>query len=322
MEGGAHERRVPKWLARAIGVVTILIVVVFVMIAFRSSKPDEAPAGEATAEEEIDPTQIAADTASGDFLSCTDCHGDLDRSLTNGSYADKLLTYTHKMHFAKGVSDCTNCHPLPAHEPDKTNPPTMGRCFMCHGTAKSSIAPGTCETCHPANSPAVPTTHLKGNWIKDHPESALEAPFECATCHAQSFCESCHGLAEIPHPEGWNEAIHIQTFFDEGIEVCRNCHLVPATPEEAMTLKGRDFCDKCHHDFGGPKDKPWIKYHPEVVKEGQAQPCFECHNPSTCATCHVSGKLNLSADQANFTGLGEAPASTPTEASPTAESEP
>ena len=313
MEGAPQERRIPKWLARSIGVAAVIVVVILVSIAFRSSGPDARPEA---AEESPDLVQIAAE-ASADFISCTDCHGDPDRSLTNGSRADQLLTYTHKMHFSKGVSDCANCHPLPAHEPDKTNTPTMGRCFVCHGTTKAAIAPGTCETCHPANSPAVPTTHRTGKWMTDHPEAALEDPFECATCHAVNFCQSCHGLKEIPHPEGWVEQGHIQTFFETGFPVCQNCHVVPSSPEQAMTLSGPDFCDRCHHDWGSQK-APWIKAHPKVVEEGEAKVCFECHNPSTCATCHVSGREILSADRVNFQGIptGEA-ISSPTQPAPT-----
>src|SRR5512137_1996799 len=165
MEGGTPERRIPKWLARGLGLLAIVAVVVFVSIAFRSSGPEKT---QAEGTESPGVTDIASAPAGGDFLVCTDCHGNLDKALTDGSPADQLLNYTHKMHFAKGVSDCANCHPLPAHEPDKINKPTMGRCFMCHGTAQESIAPGTCETCHPADSPAVPSTHTQGNWIKDH----------------------------------------------------------------------------------------------------------------------------------------------------------
>ena len=319
MEGEHHERRVPKWLARSIGLLAIIAVVLFVSFAFRSSKPETDPEA---AEAESPGVAEVVNTASGDFISCTDCHENLDRSLTNGSAADRLLKYTHKMHFSKGVSDCANCHPLPAHEADETNAPTMGRCYVCHGTSESSIAPGTCETCHPANSPAVPTSHRIGNWLKDHPESALEDPFQCATCHAENFCQSCHGLKEMPHPDDWVPQVHVQTFFDTGFNVCQNCHIVPATPQQAMSLKKQDFCDSCHHEWG-PKNRPWIKVHPEVVKDGEAQACFECHNPSTCATCHVTGVQDLSADQANFamTSSGgsapnpaeQSPASSPSE---------
>ena len=35
-------------------------------------------------------------------------------------------------------------------------------------------------------------------------------------------------------------------------------------------------------------NKPWVRYHPNVVKKTGAQPCFDCHQPTYCANCHVN----------------------------------
>jgi predicted CXXCH cytochrome family protein len=294
---GPPDRRIPPWLGWALTLIVIVFVAFFISLAFKSSKsPAAAGDGEATPEA----SASGATNAATDFLACTDCHQNLDNVLTNGSQSDKLLNFTHDMHFAKGVSDCANCHPLPAHEPDKINRPTMGRCFVCHGTGETAIAPGNCQTCHPPGSPTVPSTHTQGNWLNDHPESALADPFECATCHDQSFCQNCHGLPVMPHPEGWKGTPHVETFFKTGFPTCQNCHNVGSSPEQDLAQKGPDFCDQCHHQWG-PKNVSWIKYHPTVVKNGDAQTCFGCHNPATCATCHVEGTEDLSADKVSYT---------------------
>lgn len=238
------------------------------------------------------------------FLTCTDCHSDLDKVFKEGG--NRLLTYTHDMHFKKGVSDCANCHPANTHEPDKINKPTMGRCFVCHGRGKAAIAPGSCETCHPPGSSAMPVSHTQGDWLRLHPEQALADPFECATCHEQKFCQSCHGL-DMPHPTDWQGQAHIQAYFTDGVSTCQNCHGFATTVQAESAETGRDFCDKCHHDWGS-KDRPWIKVHPEVVKDAEAGACFKCHDPVTCATCHLHRVEDLSADRAKF-NIPVAPAS-------------
>lgn len=292
---GPPERRIPPWLGWVLTIFVVAFVAAFISLAFKSSKSPAPPAGD-----DKTPVDGPASTGSSEaFRTCGDCHGNFDNVLTNGSPIDRLLNYTHEQHFKK-MSDCSMCHPLPAHEPDKINKPTMGRCFLCHGTAKTAIAPGNCQTCHPPGSPTVPGTHTQGNWLKDHPEAALADPFECASCHEENFCQNCHGLPVMPHPEGWKDTEHIQTFFKVGFPVCQNCHDVGSTPQQDLAQKGPDFCDQCHHEWG-PKNVSWIKYHPTVVDQpGAAQTCFQCHNPSTCATCHVTGQEDLSADRANF----------------------
>jgi len=219
------------------------------------------------------------------FLDCTKCHGDLDKVFKQGKVPD--LKYTHEMHFGKGVSDCSVCHPGNTHEPDTINKPTMGRCFTCHGVTKVAIAPGECSTCHPPGLPKKPPTHLVSTWLPGgHAEEALANEFECLTCHRPSFCQSCHGLT-MPHPDGWAEEPHTLAFSDDP-DACQRCH--------ARAPDRYDFCDTCHHPQG-PKDVPWREYHPSVVKGQGAFTCFQCHSETTCSSCHVRGKEDFSADE-------------------------
>ena len=62
------------------------------------------------------------------------------------------------------------------------------------------------------------------------------------------------------------------------------------TPEQAASATGTEFCNGCHHPEGDPT-QPWIPQHFGVVAQTGAEPCFECHDPTYCAECHVQGSV-------------------------------
>jgi hypothetical protein len=86
----------------------------------------------------------------------------------------------------------------------------------------------------------------------------------------------------MPHPEGFgaqgkgNGGEH-QKLFEENKTtkaVCENCHT-------------SNYCNSCHHE-GAPGDQPWVRYHPNTVKEDGATGCFDCHEETYCSACHVN----------------------------------
>jgi hypothetical protein len=271
------KRRVPRVVMIGVPLMFIGLVVFLVSMAYRSNKVSRAESPGASV--------VVSSPAANEFLYCTDCHGDFDKVFTEGLVKD--LKFTHAMHFSK-VADCSVCHPPETHVPDRINKPTMSRCFTCHGTTKTAIVLSTCTTCHPPDIPQKPTSHLTSTWLPGgHTKEATKDQFLCLTCHQQKFCQSCHVLA-MPHPAGWAELPHAQTFFaDPG--VCTQCHV--------RTPQTYDYCDRCHHPQG-PKDVAWRAYHPTAVTTSGADTCFQCHADQTCRTCHGTGKENFSADQA------------------------
>ncbi len=234
--------------------------------------------------------------AASTFLDCTDCHGDLDRVFKAGELPN--LLFTHEAHFGIGVSDCAACHVANTHEKDQINRPRMTTCYQCHSTRPDAKAPGDCSLCHPPELNPEPATHLVANWLPErHPDAAKANPFDCASCHEQSFCDSCHGLP-LPHAAGFNERPHAEAFFADP-ELCETCH--PRQP-----LVERDECDTCHHPQG-PASSTWIGWHPRVVADRGAEACFQCHATATCKTCHRQGPENftnedLQTDEALLTG--------------------
>jgi hypothetical protein len=284
-EGRKAKRRIPVWLMVAVPLFTVGLALVAVSFAWRS--------GSASEEDGTDPSPVPTQEVSSElFLACTDCHGDLDRVFKTGG---SDLLYRHEKHFAAGVSECSTCHPATTHEADKINKPTMTRCFICHGLTKNAIAPGTCATCHPPGSARQPESHLESTWVaKDHQDQALDDRFQCLTCHTEQTCAQCHGL-ELPHPSRWEQAPHVETYFDDPA-LCERCHQVIATAPQTAELPARSLCDSCHHP-AGPEDETWLSYHFNVVYRKGATTCFQCHATDTCATCHRTDALDLTADE-------------------------
>ncbi|MBI4728841.1 MAG: hypothetical protein HY775_04985 [Acidobacteria bacterium] len=273
-------RKIPRILIVVVPAVVIGATAFFLSMAWRSNR--ETRTSERT---EAAPT-VESSPATDAFAGCTGCHRDLDKVFTSGKVTN--LLYSHKVHFAKGVSDCAMCHPANAHEPEVINKPTMQRCFMCHGLAKTAMASGKCETCHPRDMRMTPRTH-DVRWFRTHGKAARKNPLECGMCHQQRTCASCHGLP-MPHPQGWQSAPHVTAFFQSEGRTCARCHA------RGPALEGRDFCDRCHHP-AGDKTKPWIRVHRQVVKAEGTGKCVQCHQPSTCAGCHTTGREDFTADR-------------------------
>lgn len=202
---------------------------------------------------------------------------------------------------------------------------TMTACFRCHSQGETPEggleAPGACSACHPPGMELKPESHFEeGFFPEGHAKLAsietsrartaeraagaeeqaaaaerqhgaeeeesigpslpkVQTINECYTCHSEKFCVDCHGI-EMPHPEDFKE-----THGDAGKKdpkVCANCH-------GDINV----FCDECHHgtSLGVPYNAgtDWRTKHPETVASVGASVCFECHNPTYCANCHVNG---------------------------------
>jgi hypothetical protein len=257
---------------------------------------------------------------------CTQCHNLENRAVTpsEGIIIDHAAHEEHDV----ACTWCHNrvAHPedfeltLPGNEKHPVFM-EMTACFRCHGLEAQAEAPGECAACHPAGFELKPESHILAGFYQEFgdsggharlgkeeasrvahytggehdeaemPEGAegedaehgalpkVESINYCSTCHLlEEFCVGCHGL-EMPHPAGFEEG-HGDTG-RETPEICANCHATDAGG-------GTEFCNACHHDAGDPS-QPWIPQHFGVVRDQGAEGCFECHNPTFCAECHVRG---------------------------------
>jgi hypothetical protein len=200
----------------------------------------------------------------------------------------------------------------------------MTACFRCHSQGETPEgglkAPGACIACHPPEFELKPASHSEaGFYPEGHAQLASaetsrsraasataagdeaqaeaaerkydsEEPLgpklppvatinECNTCHTEKFCSDCHGLP-MPHPEDFLK--NHGTLGKKDAKVCETCH------GDASVS-----CDACHHGTSiglpytaGPN---WDTLHPATVQKTGADVCFDCHNPTYCANCHVNG---------------------------------
>ncbi|MCL4500180.1 MAG: NapC/NirT family cytochrome c [Chloroflexi bacterium] len=175
---------------------------------------------------------------------------------------------------------------------------SMEGCTRCHTQEANAKAPGKCSTCHTAGFDLKPKGHEQYSWL--HPVNGQRAAHSreakanlqyCKECHAQKFCQDCHGLETMPHPESFKVAVNGRAQHAEigqaNPQVCRKCH----TQE--------NFCTACHHKDGYSATTPWVgakgtpMAHPGVVKTKGAETCFKCHDERFCSSCHTQGQPDM-----------------------------
>jgi hypothetical protein len=244
-------------------------------------------------------------SANDEITACEVCHGD---GGPNAAFCKSchVLDMPHEQdfkdfHAATGRSDpavCSNCHtyrelcsdchhegaidgqPWLRVHANTVNEQGGDGCFeKCH--AKES-----CVDCHTAEE-VLPTTHQQAGWTRrpnidtpaGHPTAYNELPENCTYCHGEGgveakFCADCHKI-EMPHPADFKDT-HAKSFQDGQMKkaTCSNCHV-------------QFFCDRCHHEGATGKADWTTVEHVNVVRDKGAEPCFECHAPTVCASCHV-----------------------------------
>lgn len=260
---------------------------------------------------------------------CEQCHNLATRPVTpargvlidHDKHAEKQVSCTichnriaHKEDFELTLTDPKSGEKNRKHEQFMT----MTACFRCHSQDPGEgelAAPGACEACHPKDFELKPASHREaGFYPEGHADlaqaeetrvAAIEASHEeaaeetgghgeegvgtslpsvasinqCGTCHAEKFCTDCHGVP-MPHPQDFMEG-----HGDSGKRnprVCARCH------GDAVR-----FCEECHHgssmNWEYQPGQRWQMQHPQAVRQLGASACFECHDPTYCAHCHVSG---------------------------------
>ena len=238
----------------------------------------------------VDSCEVCHGTGGTESAFCKGCHGmeipHPDTFKTNhvsGRNTPALCANCHQQQEL-----CSDCHhqgakngvPWTTQHPVTVAAGGAQPCFeKCHENKQF------CVDCHTTLN-AVPTSHTAADWTRrtvidqpaGHQVAYKAAQDSCDYCHGEGgvtaqFCQTCHKLA-MPHPDGFDEAHKAD--FEAGTytkDVCTNCH-------------SQFFCDSCHHT-GAVQQQEWRTYHPNIVKQDGAQPCFECHEPTFCSYCHV-----------------------------------
>ena len=203
---------------------------------------------------------------------CLQCH-DVNRKATSGF----RILINHAEH-AKRNGSCVSCHVRTAHPLASRGTPLslMTQCFTCHGAPEKPKALATCSVCHPSGYPLKPTSHKTAQWTRGHAVVAQSDRKQCEMCHAQKFCDDCHGLP-MPHPTGWavGKTGHAASA-QKNRQVCAKCH-----------TQKPDLCSMCHHQNYDPRKGNWVRQHFLEVDARGAAGCMKCHSPVYCVRCHV-----------------------------------
>ena len=255
-------------------------------------------------------TALHSTAAQDSVESCEVCHGSGGVNAPFCKTCHKLeMPHTadfkkfHGQTGRKNPAVCKNCHGVPEmcsnchHLGSSTTKPWL----QVHGgSVAKNGATGCVESCHKqtdcqschTKSKVIPASHKSPTFVKIagsklgvHAASFQKDGTTCTFCHAgtaadlpnSKFCKTCHKVPmphvtdsskeKFPHKEGFAKKSYTKA-------QCTNCH-------------NQVFCDSCHH-AGSVPAKPWVRYHPTIVKKSGAQACFECHEETYCSNCHVN----------------------------------
>ncbi|HSM36154.1 MAG TPA: cytochrome c3 family protein [Longimicrobiales bacterium] len=248
--------------------------------------------------EHHDPADDVADCATCHAReSCTRCH-------LNGASLPAIGALEPDPRVAAWVAAFEPEYPVPASHGDETWFRGHGQsaqarpeeCANCHVRAN-------CRNCHADSAPQgldalpaagpeerrgvrmveVSSVHVPG-YARQHSTAAGLEGETCASCHATTFCESCHDGPTSP-------AFHLPDFSERhgpeayGRETdCAACHSTEV------------FCRACHQQAGlGSQGsigvafhsaRPfWLLGHGTAARQG-LEGCITCHVQSDCAQCH------------------------------------
>ncbi len=269
---------------------------------------------------------------------CASCHDVNDTDACNTCHYENIqepliqkksdLIFNHKSHIEQGKK-CQDCHKGLEQvdysiESATINPP-MELCYTCHNDRKNVT--NQCEACHITTANLVPASHKKTDFIKSHKFLASRVNSNCAMCHDNNSCETCHVgtkmMTESNAPNDFYQPFLPENFvdgtkqqqitrvhdlnyrFNHGIDLkgknaqCQTCHEVET------------FCVNCHSAVGGDISlggvMPSSHLAPDFVKfpgtdggkhallaRRDIERCISCHDvqgqDAVCITCHTNKK--------------------------------
>lgn len=151
---------------------------------------------------------------------------------------------------------------------------------------------------------AAPSTHARSDFLATHGAAARQAPGDCATCHTQESCLSCHQavpatVALLPaaareRGTGARVARHApDTHRDNYTEA--HGPTAAAVPQTCAGCHVQADCLECHRPGAGTTGSyhgtTFLARHPAAAFARETD-CASCHNPGVfCATCHSQAGL-------------------------------
>jgi hypothetical protein len=254
---------------------------------------------------------------------CATCHHEGEKRDPFAAPAERTLRFNHKLHVAKLQVECTVCHRgLDTSEhATVTTLPAMSTCNTCHNDELASRA---CETCHVRPEALLPLSHRQTDWAKEHKRRVRTGNEEadCASCHTDSFCETCHAEPTLQHTSGASPRavsefrpgpmgqwpLVLQTVHGLNHRFGHSVDLKNKTADCYTCHDQQKFCVDCHsrdQDAGFEPPIPESHGGSDFVRLGvgsgggrhadmarrEIESCASCHDvegrDAVCVTCHI-----------------------------------
>ncbi len=251
---------------------------------------------------------------------CTSCHHDGQqkwqasvRPAIATVPAGKQIVFAHDQHLAtkelKG--QCVKCHAgAVGVEGGAPLFPPMQTCTGCH-RHREQFEANVCTNCHQGKDlrGLVPVSFFPhdGAWSRRHGAEARTAPERCATCHAQTSCDTCHDSSKPLGPAVRNPEALEAGFVHRFDFQTRHALEARSQPGRCVTCHQKTECDACHITRGvsaalsggaNPHPRGWASGLGALTNQHGAaarrdlDSCASCHDqgPATnCVTCHRVG---------------------------------
>ncbi len=193
------------------------------------------------------------------------------------------MSFSHPTHFSITGDDsdpqgaCSLCHEQPEQSGRMAvGPPQPDACLMCHEGDSHLAADRDCLQCHVPVSQAgrlsaaavaafpKPAWHDSTGFLSSHGPTPEGATATCSVCHARESCTRCH--------MNGNDVAAIQALPQD-----------PRVAENVAALPPAYPTPPSHHDASD-----WRRNHGASALQSAAT-CANCHERSSCATCHAGG---------------------------------
>lgn len=259
---------------------------------------------------------------------CENCHG-LPSTRKGAAAARESLRFSHKNHMPRAYNNCPRCH-VDIEIGAPVLRPHMATCQSaeCHDAARRNfnihgdqIAANKCDPCHVniRDEGLKPDDHLihAGNFLREHGVRAAADRAVCATCHAEQFCTSCHGVT-VP---GLPERLKFDDPRGAGVHragfMSRHSSEARADPGLCTTCHSPSVCKDCHDkqqrsatapQARSPHPRGWLGLPGQPNDHGRAawrepELCASCHGGAgemLCVGCHKVGGIGGNPHSASF----------------------
>ena len=254
--------------------------------------------------------------------SCAGCHQDKNtdelwqhsvRPALATLPAGKSIVFSHENHLKKeGLKgQCVKCHAgAVGVEGGAPLFPPMETCLGCH-EHREQFETNTCTNCHKTRDlrGLQPQSFLPHDavWIRRHGGEARANPERCATCHAQTNCDTCHDSSKPLGPATRNPEALEANYVHRFDFLSRHPMEARSQPGQCATCHAKTECDACHISrgvsgavAGGPSPHPlaWASglgtaanLHGPAARRDIGS-CASCHDQgaaTNCVRCHKVG---------------------------------